>query len=547
MSTETPQAVLVIGHQNPDTDAVCSALAYASFYGWQSGRNAIPCYLDDLAPETAWLLNHLGLEPPRPISDVYLRVADVMEAQVPTLRPDQTLRDAGQLMQLHHVRALPVIAGGGRLIGIVQNDTLAARYLDQLQLPEEIDLPVATLQRTLEAELLAGSVDSLLNDRVWIATMTGATARASVGDGDIVIVGDQPEVQQAALDSGAGCLVVTDSAPLDAALIGEAARRGATVLRTRHSPFAAALLLQQSVPVDRVMTRDLPAVTVHRDALLHSAKAQLRRGNLTGLAVIDDDGILQGMLLRRHLAEQANRQIILTDHNHPDQAAPGVAESQVIAIIDHHNLGGMQTLQPLSVHCEPVGSTCTLVAEVFRWRAAPLTPALAGAMLGGVLSDTVQFRSPTTTARDREIAAWLEERSGQRIDTLARRMFRARLPDPIPPASWWVSRDMKIFAFGDVRFSVSQVELTDIAEVMPPANELRQALAHVLAEHELATAFVLLTDILEQSSILLAANPLGDTIAERAFGGSFADGQLSLPGVMSRKKQVIPALAAALT
>jgi manganese-dependent inorganic pyrophosphatase len=253
------------------------------------------------------------------------------------------------------------------------------------------------------------------------------------------------------------------------------------------------------------------------------------------------------MLLRRHLAEQANRQIILTDHNHPDQAAPGVAESQVIAIVDHHNLGGMQTLQPLSILCEPVGSTCTLVAELFRWRNAPLAPALAGAMLGGVLSDTVQFRSPTTTQRDREIAAWLEERSGQRIDQLAHRMFRARLPDPIPPASWWVSRDMKIFAFGDVRFSISQVELTDIAELMPSPNELRQALTHLVAEHGLTTAFVLLTDILDQSSVLLAANPQGNAIAERAFGRSFVDGQLNLPGVMSRKKQVVPALAAALT
>jgi manganese-dependent inorganic pyrophosphatase len=241
------------------------------------------------------------------------------------------------------------------------------------------------------------------------------------------------------------------------------------------------------------MARGLPAVTIHHDTLLQDAKAQLRRGNLTGLAVIDDHCILHGMLLRRHLAEQANRQIILTDHNHPDQAAPGVMESQIVAIIDHHNLGGMQTLQPLSIHCEPVGSTCTLIAELFRWRDAPLTPALAGAMLGGVLSDTVQFRSPTTTQRDREIAGWLEERSGQAIEALAHHMFRARLPDPIPPVSWGVSRDMKIFAFGDVRFSISQVELTDVAEVMPPPNKLRQALAKLVAEHNLTSAFVLLT------------------------------------------------------
>lgn len=450
-------------------------------------------------------------------------------------------------MQQHQVRALPVVDGANRLVGLVQRDTLAERYLDLLQLPEEIDLPVGLIQRTLDAELIAGSAVTVLNERVWLAAMTAATARSTIGVGDIVIVGDQLELQQAALDVGAGCLIVTDAAPLDDSLIAAAALRGTTVLRTRHSPFAAARLLQQSVPVERVMARALPNVTVHPDMLLQEAKAQLRRSNLTGLAVVDDDGILHGMLLRRHLAEQTNRQIILTDHNHPDQAAPGVAESQVIAIVDHHNLGGLQTLQPLSIHCEPVGSTCTLIGELYRQTGAPLTPALAGAMLGAVLSDTVQFRSPTTTARDRAIAEWLAKRSGQSIETLAHGLFRARLPDPIPPANWWVNRDSKVFTFGEARFSISQVELADVAEVMPPADELRRALMNLVAEHGLTSAFVLLTDILEQSSILLAANAAGEAIAERAFGGTFANGQLMLPGVMSRKKQVVPPLAAALT
>jgi manganese-dependent inorganic pyrophosphatase len=158
----------------------------------------------------------------------------------------------------------------------------------------------------------------------------------------------------------------------------------------------------------------------------------------------------------------------------------------------------------------------------------------------------VQFRSPTVTERDRTIAAWLSEKSGQQIESLAHSMFRARLPDPIPSATWWVNRDMKIFTFGEIRFSISQVELTHIAEVMPPAEELRNALADLANEQRLTSAFVLLTDILDQSSIMLAANSEGEAIAERAFGRTFHDGQLPLPGVMSRKKQVVPPLAAAL-
>jgi manganese-dependent inorganic pyrophosphatase len=539
--------VWVIGHRNPDTDAICSALAYAQFYQWQTGRTAIPYYLDELAPETLWLLAHLDLAAPETATDVYLRVADVMDSHVPVLHPNQTLRDAGLLMQEHAVRALPVVDADNRLVGLVQRDALATQYLEQLQLPEAVDLPARVIQRALGAELLAGSTDAVLSDRVWIATMTAETAQATIGVGDGVIVGNQPDVQQAALVAGAACLIVTDGAPLAAPLLALATQRGAMVLRTHHSPFAAALLLQQSAPVDRIMARDFSAMTVTPDALLRDARAQLRQHNLTGLAVIDDQRTLRGMLLRRHLTDQTARQVILTDHNHPDQAAPGVTESEIVAIVDHHNLGGLQTLQPLSILCEPVGATCTLIAELYQQTGAPLLPALAGAMLGAILSDTVRFRSPTTTERDRKIAVWLAEQSGQEIEALARRLFRARLPTPMPPARWWVNRDAKVFVFGDTRFSVSQVELTDISEVMPPVDELRHALVDQVTEQRIKTAFVLLTDIMEQSSVLVAANAEGEQLASRAFGRPFREGQLVLPGVMSRKKQLIPPLASALT
>ncbi|NTW01034.1 MAG: putative manganese-dependent inorganic diphosphatase, partial [Oscillochloris sp.] len=393
--------VLVIGHRNPDTDAICSALAYAHLYRWQTGRDAVACYLDDLAPETVWLLDHLGLEPPRAVGDVYLRVGDVMETESPALRSTQTLREAGLLMQQYEMRALPVVDYGRRLVGLVERDALASHYLDQLQLPEAIDLPVSLLLRMLGAELLAGSSSAVIRNHIWIATMTAETTRATVTAGEGMIVGDQPQVHRAALDLGVGCLIVTDSAPLDDELVAEAGRRGIIVLRTPHSPFAAALLLQQSIPVDRVMTRDLSAVTVRPDTPLGDAKDQLRRQNLAALAVVDEHGRLIGVLRRRQLADQTSRQVILTDHNHPEQAAPGITESQIIAIVDHHNLGGLQTLQPLAIHCDTVGSTCTLIAELYRQTGAPLPAALAGAMLGAILSDTVQFRSPTTTPRDR--------------------------------------------------------------------------------------------------------------------------------------------------
>lgn len=548
MSHPPAQPILVLGHRNPDTDAICSALAYADLYHWQTGRPTVACHLDELAPETAWLLRHLGLEAPRPVQDVYLRVADVMETAIPRLRPEQTLREAGLLMQTHHLRALPVVDEHHRFVGLVQYETLAALYLEQLQLPEVIDdLPLTVLQRTLDAELLSGSPETRLQDRVWMATMTSATARTCFGKGDIVIVGDQYNVQQTGINARVGALILTDNAPVDAFVLQRAIEHNVVLLRTPHSTFATALLLQQSVPVQRVMMQDMVGITVQHDTLLNEAKAQLRRSNVSALAVVDDAGLWCGMLLRRHLTEQTYQTLILTDHNHPDQAAPGVSESQIIAIIDHHNLGGLQTLQPLVVHCEPVGSTCTLIAEQYQQHGAPLSPALAGAMLGALLSDTVQLRSPTTTPRDHAIAAWLETQSGQSIPELARSLFRARLPEPIPPASWWVSRDMKTYTFGDTRMSISQMELAHVRDVMPPADELRAALRDLQSSQGLTSAFLLLTDIITQGSLLLAATPEDEALAERAFGRTRSNGCLDLPGVVSRKQQVLPPLAAALT
>ncbi len=538
------QAVLVIGHRNPDTDAVCSAMAYAAFYHWQTGESAIACYLDDLAPETTWLLEHLGLAAPRPISDVYLRVAEVMETNTPCLRPEQTLREAGILMRDYEVGALPVVDSDAHLIGLLRREALADRYLEQLELSPQIDLPVGLLQRTLDAELVAGGADAILRDRVSIATLAASAVAGVLGQGDIVIVGDQVDVQGAAIAVGVGCLIVTDGAALDQTIIAAATRRNVVLLRTRHSPFAAALLLQQSVPISRVMDRDL--TSVHPEDLLTDAQVTLRRSRLASLPVVDDHGVLQGLVLRRHLVSQNRRRVILTDHNHPDQAAPGVTESEIIAIVDHHNLGGLQTLQPLTILCEPVGCTATLIAELFQQRGAPLEAALAGAMLGAILSDTVHFRSPTTTQRDRAAAAWLEQQSGEQATTLARGLFRARLPDPVPPPSWWIRSNWKAYTFDDQRIGIGQVELTEIEEVMPSAQELRKELQAVVREAGLTTGFLMLTDILERRSLLLAADGVGEALAMRAFDAPFIDDRLALPGVMSRKKQVVPPLLAAL-
>ncbi len=409
-----------------------------------------------------------------------------------------------------------------------------------------MDLPLELLNRTLEGDLVAGYEEAVIRGRVWIATFTEKDASNCISPGDLVIVGNQPEVQIAAVLAGAGCLVVTDSASISDALLAEGRKRGAMILLTRRTTFAAALLIQQSLPIQTAMDAHSP--TIRGNDPVTDGLERMRRHNLAALPVVTEKGFLEGFLLRRHLTGQTRQRIILTDHNHPDQAAAGVPQSEILEIIDHHNLGGLNTLEPLRMLVEPVGSSCTLIAELYRRHDAPLTPTLAGAMLGAILSDTVEFRSPTTTARDRKIAEWLAEIAGENIKDLARSLFRARMPTPPPPPSWWVHHDWKIYRFGDKEIGIGQTELTDIEKSMPPVEELRHELRKTAKNSGLFMAVLMLTDILEERSLVLVHDDNGLDLAANAFDKPVNGvGMIELPGVMSRKKQVVPSLAAAFT
>ena len=544
-STNTAEEVLVIGHRNPDTDAICSALAYADFYSRSNGTTAVACYLDELGPETVWLLTHLGLNPPRQISDVYWRVADVMRTDTPTITANTTIREAGLIMRAQELGSLPVLDDQGKLLGVMPRDLLADRYLGLLQLTMRTRRSAAVIQRSLEAEQLSGPENGEMHGYILVGTFSPATANSRVTTGDIVVIEDDEALQSAVINAGAGCLIIAGNAPVSESIIEAAQMHGVIMLRTAYGALAIAALIEQSGYVSRVLDRD--QVAVKPNDLLNDAQQHLRNSRLASLPVVDQHGMYRGLLLRRVLVPQDRRRVILIDHNHASQAAPGVGESAVIAIVDHHNLGGLRTLQPLTMQIEPVGCTCTLIAENYQRAGLKPPVALAGAMLGAILSDTVQFRSPTTTPRDRAAADWLAELSGEEIDTLAHNLFRARLPNPLPPPAWWVGRDWKTYTFGNTNIGIAQVELVDVEAVIPPIDELRTALAQQAERTGLASAFLMLTDILDEASTLIAANSFGEQIASRAFEREIHENRLLLPGVMSRKQQVVPQLAAALT
>ena len=392
-----------------------------------------------------------------------------MMIDAPKLRPDQTLREAGLIMQDRGLDALPVVDPKGRFTAMLARGKLADRYLAELQLPRRVDLPLALLRRTLEAERVVGQDALVVRGRVCIATFSEAHVPKRVGLGDLVIVGDQADVQRAALSAGAGCLLATDGASVCHKAQEKAKSSGAVILRTQKTTFAAAQLIQQSLPLTCAMDEKSPRIGV--GDRLTDGFVQLRQHGLAALPVIDSGEEYQGLLLRRHLAGQRRRRVILTDHNHADQAAAGVSESDILAIIDHHNLGGLSTLTPLRMQVEPLGCTCTLIAEQYRRHRAPLTKPMAGAMLEPSCPIPWSFALPQPQSGTEKRRDGWPKRPGK-YGGAGPRPVSGPPAHPSPPPRWWVHHDWKIYRFGGKEIGIGQTELTEIEKSMPPVKAI---------------------------------------------------------------------------
>ena len=534
----------VIGHRNPDTDSICSAIGYAHLKQ-ALGEAAVPARAGKINSETRFVLEKFGVEIPLLIADLYPRAKDIMSPVAITLLPDETLQELGQRMKESEAKSAAVVDEKGLLLGMDSLGDLARRYIEELEMPDLASAGVSlrAILKVLNGKIeVAGEIDKIVRGKIWIAAAKAETFKRLIKAGDIALVGDREEEQLTLIECGIDLLVITGNANASNSVRAAAAERGALIFRTRFDTYTAARLVNQSIPVRSIMQQN---VVAFKPADLVSDIRDITVRTRFRNYPVAENGKIIGMINRDRLIVPERERVVLVDHNEKTQAVEGIEEAHIVEIIDHHRLGGLETGEPIFIRHDPVGSTSTIVAFMHWHRNVEIPPQIAGLLLAGVISDTLFFRSPTATAQDRNAAERLAGIAGVELQSFGMEVLRAgsRFTDMQPEEI--IRYDLKEFQIGEYRVSISQVSVMGAAELLVERVEsLQAALAVVRQKDGYDLALLMLTDVLNETTHLLyAGKPVG--LLRSAFGEEDAASVFVLPGTLSRKKQVVPPLVEA--
>jgi len=547
---KSSEQVFVVGHRNPDTDSICSAIAYAALCNMQGRDNVAPGRAGHLNRQTEFVLEKLQQEAPRLLTDVYPRLRDTVDSNPAVIHEDAPLVQALQLMRQRDIRMLPVVDDERKPQGAL----ILKRLTEHIFLPGEtrsirrvLSSP-ASIQRCLKAtavhlvdefcieelDLFAGamSVESF-HDRL-VKTEKGHA---------VVFVGDRQDVQLDAIHCGVRLLVVTGGFDIAPALVTAATEKGVSILKTDFDTATSAMLSRMSTPVGRLAERDVP--TAHPDDRLDGIRKVLMRSSAPGALVLEDSGQIYGVATKSNLLRSSSLKLVLVDHNELPQAVPGADQVEILEVIDHHRLGNFHTEAPIRFINQPLGSTCSVVATLYRQSCLEPAPKIASLMLAGLLSDTVLLKSPTTTDVDRELIGWLEKHSGLDAMEFGQQMFQAGSAlAAYPSIEKLLTADFKEYEVDGRPFGVGQVEVVDFQEFEERIGELQAGLKSLVENRKLGLAGLLVTDIVRQTSQFLVS---GDNDMLAAIGyPKLGPGRFELKGVLSRKKQLLPHLLRAL-
>ncbi|HEV2744825.1 MAG TPA: putative manganese-dependent inorganic diphosphatase [Rubrobacter sp.] len=537
--------VYVTGHKNPDTDTIASAIGYAEFKNLVDPENEYaPARLGDVNPQTAWALEKSGAESPKRIRHIMLRVKDVMARDVAVAHKNDPLRNVGLTMAQRNISQLPVVDDDGSLVGIITERNLARMYVRESHGASSFkDSPVSVgaMLEVLEGELLVGG-DRESEGQLWVISMGVDSMGKSMKQGDVVVVGDRPEAQRRAIELGAEVLVISNGSRPEDEVLKMAGEHGTTVVLSPLDSYVTSRLIQLSVPCWEVMSEN--PLTVHPDDLITEITEQVMEVHYRAAIAVDGNRVPIGVVTRTNLLNPKPRRVLLVDHAEVGQSVKGVERAEVVEILDHHHVGDIETSSPIPATFDPVGSTATLVIE--RFKGAGLRPkeSTAKMLLAAILSDTVILNSPTTTDRDREVVKVLEELLDLDAEAFGREMFEASSDVSELSGEQIVNRDAKEYGTSSgERVSVSQIETVGPG-LLERKDELVAALEDLREENEYVFTALMVTDITQGGTQLLC---VGDcSSVHLAFDAQPKNGAIELPGVMSRKKQVAPALLAIL-
>ena len=540
--------VVVIGHRNPDTDSICSAIAYAELKNKTSDLVCEARRAGKMNQETEFVLKKFGVKPPRMCTDVNPKIRDVDYREMPGIPGSTSLRKAWEIMRDKQIDTLPVTSPDNELEGVITVKDIATANMDVFDtgILAKSQTTYRNILETLGGTMVVGREDDVCTTgHIRIGTATPEMLENTVEKGDIVILTNRYESQLCAIEKEASLLIICNGAKVGRTIQRIAEEMGVAIMSAPVDTYAAGKLISQCAPISYYMTRSdimkFTLVTPVADVTRVMAKVRHRY-----FPILDEDGKYCGMVSRRNIINLQKRRIILVDHNEATQAVEGFDQAEILEIIDHHRIGSLETSGPVYFRNQPVGCTATIITQMYDENGMEIPPQIAGLLLAAILSDTLVFRSPTCTPLDEALAKRLAKIAGVDIDEFASEMFEAGEKLDGKTAEEVFLQDFKVFMCGDIRFGVAQGSYMTRKNLQAAQALLQPYLEEARNKQNVEDLYMLLTDVPKEESVVICTGRYAAEVLSNGFESRpAADGSWTLPGVVSRKKQFIPAMMSA--
>ena len=548
MSINEKKKVWVVGHKNPDTDSICAAIAYANLKNQADGNRYEAKRAGELNEETKYVLDTFGVKSPGLITDVGAQVKDIEIRKTLGVSGKISLKRAWEMMKEQNVVTLPVTDKENNLEGLIITGDIATSYMDVYDnsILSRAKTQYQNIVDTLDGTMLCGNEHAyFMKGKVVVGSANPETMEQFLEDDDLVIMGNRYDAQICALESNASCIVIAGSPQVPKTIVKMAEEKHCVLITTDYDTYTAARLINQSMPIKFFMRRE-QLVTFETEEYIDEVREIMSKEKHRDFPVLDEDGKYIGMISRRNLLNMKKKQLILVDHNEKTQAVDGIGGADILEIIDHHRIGSLETMSPVFFRNQPLGCTATIIYQMYQEQKVAIDKKVAGLLCSAILSDTLMYRSPTCTPLDKAVAEELAQIADINIEEHAKAMFQAgsdfgsKTPEEI------FYQDFKTFSQDGVEFGVGQLSAMTQEELEQVRDKLLPYLRDVLVERKIEMVFVMLTNIIEETTYLICAGEKADDLVEKAYHVHKEGDYHVLKGVVSRKKQLIPMFMSAM-
>lgn len=540
--------IYVIGHKNPDTDSICSAIAYADIKNRSEKGTFVAKRAGQINEETEYVLNRFRVRAPGYLPNAGTQVKEIEIHEVPGVRGSISVKKAWELMNNNNVVTLPITSEQNTLQGLITVGDIANSYMDAYdsRVMSAARTQYRSIAETLDGTVLVGNEHGyFVKGKVVIGTFHPDMMEDYIESDDLVILGNRAEDQLCAIEMNASCIIVGLGAKVSQTIQKLAQEKSCVIISTPHDTYTIARLINQSIPIKYLMKKH-NLITFSTEDFLDEIKEVMKTQRHRDFPILDKKGKYVGTISRRNLIGGSRKRLILVDHNEESQAVDNINEAEVLEIIDHHRLGSLETMAPVYFRNQPVGCTATIMYQIYQERQLEIPKNIAGLLCAAIISDTLMFRSPTCTPVDRAAAEALAGIAEIDIPKFASEMFRAgsNLKDKTPAEIF--HQDFKKFIIEDVTFGVGQINSMDAEELKKIKVSLLPNMQNECGKHGIQMVFFMLTNIIEESTELLYYGSGARELIARAFGKEVPEDSCVLENVVSRKKQLIPAFMMAL-